>query len=71
EEDRTVSSDLIANLKLEFQGSVSKEMMEDPEVVIKENQNPDGSITYKAELSEKVKQMLILKNIKRMLGESE
>ncbi|MBE7411899.1 MAG: flagellar basal body L-ring protein FlgH [Leptospiraceae bacterium] len=70
-EDKIISSDLIANLKMEFQGSISEEILTSPDVRLKETKNPDGSVSVKAELSENEKQEIILKNLKKMLGESE
>ncbi|MCC6274435.1 MAG: flagellar basal body L-ring protein FlgH [Leptospiraceae bacterium] len=70
-EDKIISSDSIANLKMEFQGSISEEILKSPDVRLKETKNPDGTVSVKAELSENEKQEIILKNLKRMLGESE
>ncbi len=70
-DDKVISSDSIANLKMEFQGSISEEILKSPDVRLKETKNPDGTVTVKAELSENEKQEIILKNLKRMLGESE
>ena len=70
-EDKIISSDLIANLKMECQGSISEEILTSPDVRLKETKNPDGSVSVKAELSENEKQEIILKNLKKMLGESE
>ncbi len=70
DKNRNISSDLVANLRVEFQGTLSPKELTDPNIQIKTITNPDGSITRRAELSETEKQELIMKNIKRVLGES-
>jgi flagellar L-ring protein precursor FlgH len=68
---RTVSSDRIANLRLEFQGSVQQKELTNPEINMTKKVNPDGSVSNEVEISEEAKQAIILKYIKKMLGESQ
>lgn len=71
DKNRFISSDLIANLRVEFLGTLNPKNLNSPNIQMKQIQNPDGTVTEKAEISEKEKQEIILKNIKRLLGESE
>ncbi|PJZ82656.1 flagellar basal body L-ring protein FlgH [Leptospira meyeri] len=71
DKNRFISSDLIANLRVEYQGTLNPKELTSPNVQMKRITNPDGTVTEKAELSEQEKQEIILKNIKRLLGESE
>ncbi|EKJ85670.1 flagellar L-ring protein precursor FlgH [Leptospira meyeri] len=71
DKNRFISSDLIANLRVEYQGTLNPKELTNPNVQMKRITNPDGTVTEKAELSEQEKQEIILKNIKRLLGESE
>lgn len=71
DKNRFIASDLIANLRVEYQGTLNPKELNDPNIQMKRITNPDGSVTEKAELSDKEKQEIILKNIKRLLGESE
>lgn len=71
DKNRFIASDLIANLRVEYQGALNPKELNDPNIQMKRITNPDGSVTEKAELSDKEKQEIILKNIKRLLGESE
>lgn len=71
DKNRFIASDLIANLRVEYQGTLNPKELGDPSIQMKRITNPDGSVTEKAELSDKEKQEIILKNIKRLLGESE
>lgn len=75
----TIPSDLVADLKLEYKaGPIAKEIT-DPDVQMKPALapngkpilGPDGQPLQKAELSENEKQKIILKNIRKLLGESE
>lgn len=71
-EDRTVSSEKVADLKLEYNGGPTKEELKDPDVQLKKRKNANGTAEIeKAELSETEKQKIILKNLKRLLGESQ
>lgn len=71
DKNRFIASDLIANLRVEYQGTLNPKELGDPNIQMKRITNPDGTVTEKAELSDKEKQEIILKNIKRLLGESE
>lgn len=71
DKNRFISSDLIANLRVEYQGTLNPKELTNPNIQMKRISNPDGTVTEKAELSEPEKQEIILKNIKRLLGESE
>ncbi|TGL91015.1 endoflagellar basal body L-ring protein [Leptospira congkakensis] len=71
DKNRFISSDLIANLRVEYQGTLNPKELTNPNIQMKRITNPDGTVTEKAELSEQEKQEIILKNIKRLLGESE
>ncbi|TGL62700.1 endoflagellar basal body L-ring protein [Leptospira ognonensis] len=70
DKNKNISSDSVANLRVEFQGTLSPKELSDPNVQLKTITNPDGTVTRKAELSDTEKQELIMKNIKRVLGES-
>lgn len=70
-EDRSITSELIANFKLEFQGSPVKSVIHDPDVQMNKITNPDGTTIEKGELSDADKQKILFKYLKRMLGESE
>ncbi|MCB1189403.1 MAG: flagellar basal body L-ring protein FlgH [Leptospiraceae bacterium] len=78
-EGRTVTSDQVANLELKFISAPEEINLEDPNVQLKPVYNPDGTRAInpdgtpmdKAELYESEKQKIMLKYIKRMLGESE
>ncbi|MCB1143745.1 MAG: flagellar basal body L-ring protein FlgH [Leptospiraceae bacterium] len=78
-EGNTVSSDMIADLVLEYNASPIDKNLNDPDVQMKPALDykgkpiigPDGQPVQKAELSETERQKIILKNIKRLLGESE
>lgn len=75
----SVDSDRIAELKLEYVASPIEKNLKDPDIQLKPALDPkgrpiigsDGQPVQKAELSETEKQKIILKNIKRLLGESE
>ncbi len=67
---RNVSSDQVANLRLEYKGTLTPKDLKDPNLQVKRIQNPDGTTSVKAELSEQEKQDILMKNIKRVLGES-
>jgi flagellar L-ring protein FlgH len=71
-EDKTVSSERIANLKIEYNAAPTKEELKDPDIKLKKRKNANGTAEIqKAELSEDEKQIIILKNLKRLLGESQ
>jgi len=67
---RIVDSSRVANLEINYLANPTPRNLQNPDIGIKQTQNPDGSTTFKAELSEVEKQELILKYMKRMLGES-
>ncbi len=75
----TIPSDLVANLKLEYKSGPIEKDMNDPDIQLKPALDPkgqqiigpDGQPIQKAELSENEKQKIILKNIRRLLGESQ
>jgi flagellar L-ring protein FlgH len=67
---RSVDSSRVANLEINYIANPTPRNLQNPDVGIKQEQNPDGTTTFKAELSEVEKQELILKYMKRMLGES-
>lgn len=75
----SVESDRVADLKLEYIASPIEKNLKDPDIQMKPALDPkgkpiigpDGQPVQKAELSETEKQKIILKNIKRLLGESE
>ena len=74
-----VESDRVAELKLEYIASPIEKNLKDPDIQLKPALDPkgkpiigpDGLPVQKAELSETERQKIILKNIKRLLGESE
>jgi len=74
-----VESDRVAELKLEYIASPIEKNLKDPDIQLKPALDPkgkpmigpDGQPVFKAELSETERQKIILKNIKRLLGESE
>jgi flagellar L-ring protein FlgH len=71
-DDKTVMSDMVANLKIEYQTAPTKENLTDPDIKLKTKKNANGTETIqKAELSNDEKQAIILKNMKRLLGESQ
>jgi len=70
DKNRNISSDSVANLRVEFQGTLNPKELREPNIQIKTITNPDGTKTTRAELSESEKQEIIMKNIKRVLGES-
>lgn len=70
DKNKNISSDSVANLRVEFQGTLSPKELTNPNIQLKSITNPDGTVTRKAELSDTEKQELIMKNIKRVLGES-
>jgi flagellar L-ring protein FlgH len=75
----TIYSDLIADLVMEYTASPKPLDLQEPDVKMKPAKmpdgtpqvNPDGTPMEKAELNETEKQKVIMKNIKRLLGESE
>jgi len=67
---RSVDSSRVANLEINYIANPTPRNLQNPDIGIKQTQNPDGTSTFKAELSEVEKQELILKYMKRMLGES-
>ena len=71
-DDKTVTSDMVANLKIEYQTAPNKENLTDPDIKLKTKKNANGTETIqKAELSNDEKQAIILKQMKRLLGESQ
>ncbi|BDA78617.1 hypothetical protein LPTSP3_g15470 [Leptospira kobayashii] len=70
DKNRNISSDLVANFRLEFQGTLNPKELNSPNIQMKTITNPDGTTTRKAELSDLEKQEILLKTIKRVLGES-
>ncbi|MDF3818729.1 flagellar basal body L-ring protein FlgH [Leptospira sp. 96542] len=71
DKNRYISSDLVANLRVEFLGTLNPKELKNPNIQMKRITNPDGSVSEKAELSDTEKQEILLKNMKRVLGESE
>lgn len=75
----SILSDYVADLKLEYKAAPIAKELTDPNVQLKPALapngkpiiGPDGEPLQKAELSENEKQKIILKNIRKMLGESE
>ncbi|HMW06782.1 MAG TPA: flagellar basal body L-ring protein FlgH [Leptospiraceae bacterium] len=71
-DDKTVTSDMVANLKIEYATAPNKESLNEPDIQLKTKKNANGTETIqKAELSNEEKQKIILKNMKRLLGESQ
>lgn len=70
-ENKTVSSESIANLKLELRTSPVKKSLTDPDIQMKSYKDRSQKDIPKAEVSDEEKQKILLKNMKRMLGESE
>ncbi|GBF49284.1 endoflagellar basal body L-ring protein [Leptospira ryugenii] len=71
DKNRMVSSDHVANLRIDFVGTLSPKEIRNPNIQMKTITNSDGTTSQRAELSDSEKQEIILKNIKRALGESE
>ncbi|TGN19292.1 flagellar basal body L-ring protein FlgH [Leptospira idonii] len=67
---RNISSEQVANLRVEFQGTLNPKELNSPNIQMKRITNPDGTVSERAELSEREKQEILLKTIKRVLGES-
>ncbi|TGJ99570.1 flagellar biosynthesis protein FlgH [Leptospira semungkisensis] len=67
--DNSVDADRIADLQIQFTGRVEPKNLQPP-VTLKTINNPDGTVTVKAELSEEEKQRYILEQLNRLLGES-
>jgi flagellar L-ring protein FlgH len=75
----TITTDLVADLVMEYTASPKPLDLQEPDVEMKPatmpdgtpQVNPDGTPMEKAELNETEKQKVIMKNIKRLLGESE
>ncbi|TGK55976.1 flagellar biosynthesis protein FlgH [Leptospira wolffii] len=67
--DNTVDADRIADLQLQFTGRIQPKNLQPP-IALKTVNNPDGTVTVKAELSEEEKQRYILEQLNRLLGES-
>jgi flagellar L-ring protein FlgH len=78
-EGNSILSDLVADLVLEYNASPIDKTLTDPDIQMKPALDykgkpiigPDGKQVEKAELSESERQKIILKNIKKLLGESE
>ncbi len=71
-DDKTIMSDMVANLKIEYATAPTKESLTDPDIKLKPVKNANGTETMqKAQLSNDEKQAIILKNMKRLLGESQ
>jgi flagellar L-ring protein precursor FlgH len=74
-----IESDKVAELKLEYIASPIEKNLKDPDLQLKPALDPkgkpiigpDGQPVLKSEITETERQKIILKNIKRLLGESE
>jgi flagellar L-ring protein FlgH len=69
--DKTLSSSSIANLKLEVKSRPNQKTLNDPNLQLKPYKERNNRDINKAEISDEEKQKILLKNLKRMLGESE
>lgn len=67
--DNSVDADRIADLQIQFTGRIEPKNLQPP-ITLKTINNPDGTVTVKAELSEEEKQRYILEQLNRLLGES-
>ncbi|TGJ98320.1 flagellar biosynthesis protein FlgH [Leptospira langatensis] len=67
--DNSVDADRIADLQIQFTGRIEPKNLQPP-IALKTINNPDGTVTVKAELSEEEKQRYILEQLNRLLGES-
>jgi flagellar L-ring protein precursor FlgH len=68
--DRTVDYNQIANLELVYSGNPSPRNLQNPDIGLKTIQNPDGTTSVSSELSDTEKQEILLRYMRRMLGES-
>lgn len=68
--NRQIEYGKIANLEISYTGNPIPRNLQNPDIGLKPTTATDGTITYKAELSDNEKQELLLKYMKRMLGES-
>lgn len=68
--DRIIDYSKIANLEINYVGNPTPRVLQNPDIGLKQVQNPDGTSEFKAELSNTEKQELLLRYMKRLLGES-
>ena len=68
---KSISSDKIANLNIVIRGKITDKNIQNPEIEMKYKTDAEGNEKASAELSENEKQELLLKYLKRILGESE
>ncbi len=68
--DNSIDADRIADLQIQFTGRIRPKELQPP-IALKTINNPDGTVTVKAELSEDEKQRYILDQLNRLLGESK
>ncbi|WCL48082.1 flagellar basal body L-ring protein FlgH [Leptospira sp. GIMC2001] len=68
--NRTIDSARVANLEINYSAHGTPRNLQNPDVGLKPTTNPDGTTGFSANLSDTEKQELLLKYMKRMLGES-
>ena len=69
--EKSVFTSDIAGLRVTFAGKINAKNITNPAINMKTSEKEDGTIVNKAELSEDEKQQLLLKYIRRVLGETE
>lgn len=67
---RKIPYSKIANLEIIYSAHPTLRNLQNPDLGLKEITNPDGTTSYSAELSDTEKQELLLRYMKRLLGES-
>lgn len=67
---RVVPYEKIANLEINYLAHPTPRNIQNPDIGLKSTTNPDGSISYSSELSDLEKQEILLRYMKRLLGES-
>jgi flagellar L-ring protein FlgH len=67
---RSIEYSRIANLTINYSAHPTPRNLQNPEIGLKEIRGEDGTVTYSSELSDTEKQELLLKYMKRLLGES-
>ncbi len=67
---RSIAYNKIANLEIQYIGHPIPRIIQNPEIGLKTIRNPDGSTSVSSELSDTEKQEILLRYIKRLLGES-
>lgn len=60
----------IANLEINYSAHPTPRNLQNPDIGLKESNAEDGTVSYSSELSDTEKQELLLKYMKRLLGES-